>query len=689
MLTFIDQNRQLNRSQLGFLLIAQALVIIPLFFFLPLWIPVVWLVSFGWRVQVFRGRSFFPNSRVKMLLGVMVIVALAASSKGTLGEETLVGLLVSSFSLKLLEIRKVSDSITLIFIGFITTATQFLFNTNFVQGLYAVVCLIFLFAGLTSIYQVDNQQVVKLLKDNGMLVLQSIPVMVIFFVMFPRVGPLWAVPNSQNDAFTGFGKTMSPGSFSNLIQSDDIAFRVTFENYKGEKNVNIPLPRQRYWRGLVLDRFDGREWTSELESRFSPSTYRASNPPGQWRAEVPNNFDGYQYSIMLEPHHYHWLFTMMLPLNAEAGLIDLEFTDEYLLRSPMPVAQRVQYHVTSSSDYVTAKSRLTQYQYHLNVMLPKKFNPKTQAMVSGWVAQGLNSSEIIDTVLGLYEKSFVYTITPPKLSRNSVDDFLFNTKKGFCEHFSSSFVYIMRAAGIPARVVVGYQGGEFSSDSRYLIVRQSDAHAWAEVWLAGNGWVRIDPTSSVSPERIENGLQSSLSDLDYLLLTGGGWLESYNSFVVKFMNNFDYLSYNWHRWVLAYSGRTQEEFLKKLIGAVSALKVTLYILAGIGLFGFLYYLSLVNFYIQPKQSYELKLYKKFQAKVLYASRGVLKRKQGETPSMFASRLVDVFPDQSTQIDLVTSLFEKAVFSEEDVSQLEFKKAVDNLTLPRLKLTLSD
>lgn len=701
MLRFIDQNRQLNRSQLGFLLVAQALVVFPSFLFLPLWIPVVWLISFAWRVQIFRGLWSFPETKLKTILGILVICALAATSNGTLSEITLVGLLVSAFSLKLLEIRKVSDSVTLIFIGFITTATQFIFSTGFLQGCYSIVCLAFLLGGLMSVYQVEKHQPISLLKNSLIFVAQATPIMVVLFVMLPRLGPLWTIPSSQTNAFTGFGNSMSPGSLTKLIQSEDVAFRVTFEQYGNENNSNgesdpkgvrIPPPKERYWRGLVLDRFDGQEWSSWFESRYSPKTFYSNTPPSQWRAETIGEGSSYHYSVMLEPHQYKWLFSLMLPQSAKTSLTKLEFTEEHLIRSPKPVVQRVQYHVISTPSYSVAANYLTEYERKTNLSIPQNSNPETQRMVENWINEGLEASAIVDRVLSRFKESFSYTISPPKLSRHSVDDFFFRTQKGFCEHFSSSFVFIMRAAGIPSRVVVGYQGGEFSPNGEYLIVRQLDAHAWAEIWMEGKGWLRVDPTFSVSPDRIENGFQSSLSEVDYSSLAGDGIIQNVNRAIFDLITNFDYLNYNWHRWVLAYSGQTQENLLKKLMGSVSALKIAFYIVSTISVLGFLYYLSLMNFYIRPKRSESLKIYNRFLSRVTYASRGGLRRERGETPSVFASRVISVFPEQSEQVLEITRLFEHLVFSEssDDKSHYEsvLKQAVNKLTLPRLSSRIS-
>jgi protein-glutamine gamma-glutamyltransferase len=314
--------------------------------------------------------------------------------------------------------------------------------------------------------------------------LQALPLALVFWLLFPRfAGPLWQIPSDSQIAASGLSDSMSPGDITQLALSDEVAFRVRFESA-------TPPSRERYWRGPVLDIFDGHTWSRSPTLQGPP----ALKPLGP----------GYKYTVMMEPHRHRWIF--MLDWPSSWNLPRAELSGDYTLMQNEPLLRPVDV-VGASFTEVQATEPLNARTRSRDLRLPANRNPRTRALAQELRSTHADDMEYLRAVLAIFsQQAFYYTLSPPKLSDDSVDEFLFNTKRGFCGHYASAFAALARAAGIPARVVTGYQGGTLNPYGDYWILRQSDAHAWTEVWIEGRGWVRIDPTAAIAPERIERGL---------------------------------------------------------------------------------------------------------------------------------------------------------------------------------------
>jgi transglutaminase-like putative cysteine protease len=368
---------------------------------------------------------------------------------------------------------------------------------------------------------------------------QALPLMAAFFILFPRVqGPLWALPQDARSAQSGLSDSMAPGNISNLIKSDAVAFRVAFEDER-------PSYAAMYWRGPVLTEFDGVTWKMWAVGPSGKLDYtQARNPV--------------RYTVTLEPHNKTWLFALDVPAATPKGSYSQA---DLQLRAHRPVDQRLRYEMTSYLDYKYGE-RTGPVQLGWARRFDEKINPKTVALGRQWAEELKDPRAIVARAIQLYNREFTYTLEPPLLDMSHpYDDFLFNTKRGFCEHYAGSFALLMRAAGIPARVVTGYQGGEVNPFNRELIVRQADAHAWTEVWLPGEGWTRIDPTAAVSPLRVEGGVNAALGPIgmfpsmiaaDKLGVLAGlryGW---------QMVNS------QWDQWVIGYNMDKQRQFFGDL-----------------------------------------------------------------------------------------------------------------------------
>jgi transglutaminase-like putative cysteine protease len=322
------------------------------------------------------------------------------------------------------------------------------------------------------------------LRLGAALLVFGLPLAAAAFAFVPRLAsPLWGTRDNSATGRTGLSDSMEPGAMTELLIDDSPAFRVRFDD------ARAPPPQSRYFRSIVLRDFDGATWTRGRRGTFLRAEPAVSGTPP------------IGYSIVIEPTDRRWLPALDLPIDAPPGA-HLSATHE--LVADTPVAAPREYRARSSLDY-RLSDRITPRERLRALALPEGFDPRTHALAGSWRAQGLDDDAIVQAALGMFRGSFTYTLNPPLLGRDSIDDFLFSTQKGFCEHFASAFVVLMRAAGIPARIVTGFQGGTWNAAGGYLLVRNSDAHAWAEIWRPERGWVRVDPTAAVSPARIELG----------------------------------------------------------------------------------------------------------------------------------------------------------------------------------------
>lgn len=643
----------LVRDKLAWLLVMQALLILPLLLNLPVWLWLVWAIAAFWRTQMFRGRWGAPNGMVKTLLTIICAAGLLASYSGRAGTDTMVGLLVCAFSLKLLEVNSARDAQLLVFIGFIVVATQFLFSQTPQAAAYGILCVVLLLTSWRSLYLTHQQTARLRLQRGGMILLHALPLMLVLFVVVPRLGPLWAIPNQQM-AKTGFSDSLSPGDLGSLALNRSPAFRVEFTDQR-------PNPNQLYWRGLVLDSFDGRTW-------------RMRDTWG-WRPTGPADAQGINqklidYSVIVEPHGQPWLFSLMTPQTVENPANSVRITADSLLMNRAPVAQRMRYQVRSALHIERASTpQLSEQQRGFYTQLPRDSNPQTRALVASWRTGNADDEAIIARALALFNREFTYTLQPPLLGAHSVDEFLLVSKRGFCEHFASSFSFLLRAAGIPARVVVGYQGGRWNPLENYLLVSQSDAHAWTEVWIEDKGWQMIDPTAVVAPNRIEQGMNEALSDADQELMSST-WQSS--RLLYNLQLRWDAATYTWQRWVLNYDSEMQEGLLSRLLGGTESWRLTLWLLALGALGAALFAWALLRSHHKPLLRPENQALKRLESKL-----GQLgyRRRTGETLSDFIHRVLISEPQLHAGLMKIAQLFEQIAYQNQPDKLAELQQRI--------------
>lgn len=517
---------EIDRTTFAWCAAAASAAQLPLALSLPAWL--VGLLAFLTLVGVglgWRSVRLSPWLRLPLTIGAAGLVMYAYGF--SFGRDTGGALLTTMLALKLLELRHARDARSLL--GF----TLFAVMAGFLQSQAPSVLLLAVLAvvlGLAAMARVTEAELVtpagyttpsprRRLGVAARLLLLSLPLAAAAFLFFPRLGsPLWGLPENAADARTGLSDDMTPGDIANLFADDSPALRVTFAD-------RVPPPDQMYWRGPVLSLFDGRRWSRD--------GFDLWNRPA---AELVPQGEPLDYEITLEPTDRRYLVALDLP-EAPAPETRLG-SDRSLLTARRAVSELLQYRLRSYPRY-RFEPVLMQTLRQRAIALPNGFNPRTIALVQSWRAEGATDEQVIGRALETFRASFTYTLNPQLLGRDSVDDFLFNTRQGYCEHFASAFAVMMRAADIPTRVVTGYLGGTPNDVGDYWVVRQSDAHAWTEVWLAGRGWVRVDPTSAVSPERIQRGTGSIDNDawMPYgkTLLDAGDWLRrTWNDAVLGF-----------------------------------------------------------------------------------------------------------------------------------------------------------
>ncbi|CAJ0737998.1 Protein-glutamine gamma-glutamyltransferase [Ralstonia edaphis] len=536
--------RALTHREHGWLIAQLAVVLAPLLRALPLVTCAVFGVLLLWRALLWVRRAPLPGKWVLGLTGVATLVvtlALSMRTGGNIGRDLSVALLGAFLVLKLMESHTVRNGVLVTQLCCFLLLSQVLFDQPPWLAATMLATVALLLRNWLLLLHPQARARVSPARVLARLVLMGLPCAAVLFLLFPRLDhPLWRLPQTADTAVSGLSDRMAPGSVGQLILSDDLAFRVDF--------VGAPPPLDTlYWRGMVLWRFDGQTWTAaSMRQRPAPES-------------VPNSADAiggapgvFDYNITLEPTRQRWLFALDRGQSIEARdgtgrSIDGEFI------STQPLDQRVRYHARSRlparnrADDAAALDPLTQ---QMALALPAG-NPQARGLAAQWAE--LPPPDRVSAALKLFGRApFAYTLEPEPLQDQQIDDFLFRTHRGFCEHYAGSFVFLMRAAGVPARVVVGYLGGEVNAVSGDIIVRQSDAHAWAEVWLDGRGWVRVDPTAAVAPQRVERGLAAAVPANEFRSRRAEepGWLRS-----VRW--GLDGLISGWNSWVLGYDRNRQ------------------------------------------------------------------------------------------------------------------------------------
>jgi protein-glutamine gamma-glutamyltransferase len=628
----------LDLDKIIWLALGVALASLPHWQRLPLWIPIAHVALLAARIYIpYQLPALWLQQKgtiniIRLIIMFAGVAGVYGSYGSLAGRDVGVALLVLLAGFKIFESNSKRDFYISTYLGYFLIITNFFYTQTIPTASYMVFVIIIMTAGLIDFNDTEQQlTLLKRFKLSTTLLLQAIPILLVLFILFPRVnGPLWGMPKDAFTSITGISDQMSPGSISKLVQSNEVAFRVTFKD-------KIPEQSDLYWRGPVLWQTDSRKWTmGKTKSDSEPSIIEFSGEP-------------IHYDITIEPSNKNWLFG----LEMVSKLPDKTyFTHDYQLKTHEPIRSRQAYTLSSYSTFRMNKDKNSNLERGLT--LPGTNHPKTRQLASKLRDEFKEPTLIVQAALEwLKNENFVYTLTPPLITGDMVDELLFNTRQGFCEHYAAAFTILMRAAGIPARVVTGYQGGEVNPIGNYLIVRQHDAHAWTEVWLEKQGWVRIDPTSMVSPARVNEGIDIAMPDAIINIPLG---LEN-NATALRLWqrmrNTLDMINYQWAQWVLGYGPERQKRFLQHLgFNTIEWKKLTIYLFVFLGII-----VAAIATYIfkrtpettEPARKY----YDIFCKKMAKAG---LARKSYEGPVDFAQRILTSRQDLKSDTQNITNLY---------------------------------
>lgn len=676
------QDKLITYSGLLWLLAAQIAVMIPFLFYLPVWLFPVLFFSAGWRIRVMLGKAEQPGIIIKIILGIVGVAALKLSGIPIVSLEMTASFLMLGFAYKSLEVIERRDGMVVILTGFILIGVLFLYSQSILVTLYSFISVVILTGAMIAIQQNGTQQIkqnsrssqsktiLSNLRLSSSMLLLCLPLMILFFVFAPRFQPFWTVPTAGGQAKTGISDSMSPGDIAKLSQSDDLAFTVSFEGKR-------PKQSDLYWRGLVLQFFDGKTWTQNdpdippLKLKKQDFALNSSN------LAIEKKGEPIKYKTIYQKTGQPWMFALNPVVDIQGPAI---FGPNFRVMAKQEIIEPV---LVKFSSYPDSKKELEldPATRIVNLQLPENGNLKSRLLAEQLFSSSSSKQEYIQRVLNSFrEQQYFYTLRPPLLGdENTIDGFLIDSKKGFCAHYAGSFVFMMRAVGIPARVVSGYQGGEWNEKGQFLAVHQFDAHAWTEVWLEGQGWQRFDPTAMVAPQRIEQNLEAAMQKEGSFL---EGQTISLNK--MKWLNGLrqqlDSMQYGWQRFVLNFDSETQQNFLKEMFGEMSVRK-TMFIVGGI--FGGIVLLW-VGFLglVKPRntEAQEHQLYRKFSD--LLSKKGV-KREIAQTPEEFRKLAVEKLPESASWINEFTSIYASLCYNP-DVSNKKqqylekMKSALKNL-----------
>ncbi|MDX9739870.1 MAG: DUF3488 and transglutaminase-like domain-containing protein [Gammaproteobacteria bacterium] len=621
----------LTKRGLALLLLALGAAAAPHATHLPWPIILLALACGAWRWKAATAGWPFPGGLLRAVLAVCGCAAVAWSWGTVFGRDPGTALLVTMLALKLLEVRTYRDAMLILFLGCFLVVVMAFHSQEIPAALALIAALVLAVCAMIELNARDHAPIghPPLRRAISMLAWAT-PAMMIMFMLFPRLPtPLWGLPSDAYGGATGLAETMSPGGISHLAGSDAVAFRVQFDG-------RIPSAEMLYWRGPVLWHTDGRTWSAASDQR-APVT--RATPDFEPRGAAMS------YRVTLEPSRQRWLFALDLPYTAPPGAA---FTEDAMLLSEQPIREQHHYRVTSFASYRTGQ--LSAAERSRALQLPRT-NPRTVALGRSWGETAARPEDVLRRALAHFRgEPFHYTLSPPLLqSSDPVDEFLFRSRRGFCEHYAAAFTVLMRAAGIPARVVTGYQGGEINSVGDYLVVRQRDAHAWAEVWLPEEGWTRVDPTAAVAPERIERG-SAELRERGPFGMRSALRAGALGELVHRAQQSWDALSVRWNSWFLAYGPELQRAVLGRFglrtwLAMVSAMVgMTLLILMLV-----LIVRRRSTAMMDPVQV----AYRRFRRKL--ARRGV-DAAPAEGPMVFAERARLLRPELAGDIELVTQLY---------------------------------
>ena len=655
---------------LGLILIAQV-------GFSPLYLSFVFVLMMLALFLHFKKQKQDQNAQLskwlKMGLVGLALVAIYLSYGSFIGVEAGTAALTVFLFGKSLELKNKRDLIIFFNFALFVSASLFLYSQSIWMALMVVCCLVSCLFGLyriqtTEFKQVPQQILSAARHDIGHIfkfIGLAVPFFIILFLFFPRFPPLWHVPIASDQGVTGISDRMSPGDIAELSQSSALAFRIIADLKQ------LPAQHELYWRAMVLDEYDGTTWTSHVSNQYSFQINR-------------QNLDsqGIRYQYLAADQRQKWVTGLekTIPLERRLNLHqDYSITPNRLVQRNQPISL-----LWVGQDFNNVNLELNDAQKKRYTLYPQHLDQQAQALAKRLFDQSQSdSNRYVENVIQWYQQQqFKYSLQPGRLGNHRVDEFLFKSKEGFCEHYASSFVMLMRYVGIPARVVVGYQGGQAAPDEQSWEVRQLDAHAWTEVFL-NQQWIRVDPTSIIVPQRLDLGMQNYLSNDQSAFGDEQFSNFKYQQFsALKQLRIWsDYASFQWQDKVVGFDSERQKKWMS-LLGIKSNYAYGILIIAGLFAIGVIYYL-VWRFRTFNQQTRINRILNRFAQKLSADQHN----RKGESFKSWMLRLaheafltesnmvIDENFDLSAELGMLTNLHHEIVYlnqdSKENLDQFEF------------------
>ena len=639
-----------NRRHVAVVLGALAVAFVPHVLHVPLLISLGAALAWGYALGIhFRGWPV-PWRWVRVMLALACLGLVIHQYGRSFGRDAGVDLLSLMLGLKIIETRSRRDMLVLLFLAYFVVVSSVLYTQSLTMSLYMFLCMLLVTTALVHLHAGESDLWPDL-RRGAVLLGQALPLALILFVFFPRLsGALWGVHEPRDDGVVGFSETVEPGSVSELALSDEVAFRADFSG---------PLPERNalYWRGMVLEHFDGQSWTRQralTNKSFKPSL---------------STDQAISYVVTLEPHRNRWLFALDLPVQAPRGAV---LGAEYILESQEIVRSRMRYELRSAPGPGHEDAPDPAW-----LALPEHGNPQARALGEQWREQGLGDAEVRTALLTMLRGGgFRYSLSPGTVDADSVDQFLFVTRTGYCEHFASAMAFVLRAAGIPARIVVGYLGGERNPLGGYLIVRQSDAHAWVEVWT-GQYWERVDPTTAVAPQRLTVGAQAFVADPADRAVPGQGLRLAYEA--GRFIRlGWDAVNTSWNQWVLGFSHERQRGLWERLgINPWSSGGMALLVCALVAVFGLVP--GLILWTIARRRRPDLdQVQAAYERLCAHLARHGIPRGPAEGPYAYMQRLAEQAPHWERELRPVVDTYVAARYRDDHAAAQRLEQFVREL-----------
>jgi len=613
------------------------------------------------RILLNRPGARLPSLPVKLFLFVASIGGVAISYGSPVGIEPGFSILVALVGLKLIEANGPRDFHVLGLLGFFLALCDLFFSQDFVRWLYVAAILLLVLATLVRFhrgrgaasYPRSAWLAVKLLA-------QALPIAALLFLFFPRVYGGFRFQFSQSLMnIGGMSDRLSPGSISSMALNGDIVFRADFPD------GNIPPISAMYWRGGVLWRGEGLTWVLGPFLSHERRTGLLGGPAVRQR-------------ISLQPHGGRWLFALDSPASDERDLRGATYQPGNVLQSRRVIISRFRYEILSRPE--NRETTLPRDHRIAALHLPSHVDPRVRALVDSWKVGNPAPEQIVESARRYFRREhFVYSLQPGTYSdAHGLEEFLFERRQGFCEHYAAAFATLMRLAGIPSRIVIGYHGGEFNSLGKYVIVRQSDAHAWCEVWIKDTGWQRVDPTDMIAPDRISSNfatfLQTHTAQPDPDSAQGSLAATGLREIQHDLQLAWDSLNYQWDLHVLNFDEEAQNNFLLSLgLGSTSWVDILFWIVLTVALF-----IAALSYLLRRPQGRVDKVAQGYASFCRALARAGLPREPWEGAQHFGARAARQFPEQATFLERISALYVELRYSPARPNPHAFLAAVRRL-----------